>query len=81
MSKSEFIRSLPDKSAAEVVSLAKAKGLTMTTSYVYSVRAHAKSKNGAPISKDQKLKQLVLQLGTTNIRAAIDKIEQEILAS
>ena len=42
--KSEFIRSLPDKSPSEVVAAAKANGIDIAPGLVYQVRNNAKAK-------------------------------------
>jgi hypothetical protein len=43
--KSAFVRSLPgDMSAKDVVSKAKAQGITLTENYVYTIRSAAKTK-------------------------------------
>jgi hypothetical protein len=43
--KSQFVRDQsPSLSAAEVVEKAKAKGIELTTAFVYSIRSQAKSK-------------------------------------
>ena len=45
---SKFVLQYPDKTAKELVSLAKQKGLTLTAKYVYNVRAHDKARKGKP---------------------------------
>ncbi len=46
--KSEFIRSMPDAPAAEVVAAAAKKGIKLTANHVYNVRSSEKKSGAAP---------------------------------
>jgi hypothetical protein len=49
--KSAFVRSLPaEMSAKDVVAKAKEEGLTLTESYVHTIRSAAKRKAGSTVS-------------------------------
>lgn len=87
-SKSDFIRSMPQARAVEVVEAAKKAGITMSTQLVYVVRTNDKSKgrgrgfvrrgsrgHGAG-NAEAALRSAIAQLGLSASRAILEDFER-----
>lgn len=85
--KSEFVRSL-DRSipAAQVVELAAARGMTVSTAFVYNIRssaavkarrngAHKRRPSRAPGGHEDVLRAAIAQLGIQRARQILEEVE------
>ena len=90
LNKSEFVRSMPDAKASDVVAAAKKKGITLSDRYVYVIRSadKAKARNGLPIGRERgrgrgrssgnaeaQLRQAIAELGLAAARRVLQDVE------
>jgi len=87
INKSAFIRehSAAGLKPAQIVALAKKKGLKFSVEYVYSIRQNAKTAkkhaaikngNGGNGVSDRAFMKLVTEIGTVHARELIDRVEE-----
>jgi hypothetical protein len=83
-SKSNFVRSQPSLSAAELVKLGKSQGIKLTPGHVYNIRAtdKKKSKSGDATARPTRLAAVPdvagpeVQLRTLMLRLGLDKVDE-----
>ena len=84
--KSDFVRKMGDKPAAEIVAAAAKAGMKLTAKYVYVIRSATKAKarrGGGPSgrrvrgggSSDAALRQAIAELGLARARQVLAEVE------
>ena len=92
LTKTDFVRSLPSTmSAKEIVEKAKAKGMTISEQYVYTIRTNSRRKGGASKSRrtsgrqgrtssETTFRKMIFDLGVERARALVDEVDAKVQA-
>jgi hypothetical protein len=86
VNKSEFVRSMPNARASEVVAAAAKKGIKLTDRYVYVIRSadKAKGRRGVSVgrgrgraggSAEAQLRQAIAEVGLSTARRILSEVE------